>query len=109
MTAEYIQEGNNLDYTNATETAIAAGTLVVMGEICGIAACTIQPGETGVITTTGVWSLPKDDAAITAGAKVYYDDDAGEVTATASSNTFIGIAAAAAAAGDTAAAVRLNG
>ena len=109
MTAEYIQEGNNLDYTNSAETAVAAGTLIVMGEICGIAACTIQPGETGVISTTGVWSMPKDDAAITAGAKVYYDDDAGEVTATAGSNTLVGIAAAAAATGDTVAVVRLNG
>lgn len=109
MKVEYIQTGHNLDYVNTGETLITAGELVIIGEICAIAACTIPPGEKGVVSTNGVWLMPKDDAEISAGAKVYYDSDADEISATEGSNTFVGIAVAAAAAGDTSAAVRLNG
>lgn len=114
MKAEYQQEGKILNYTNPTEDFIEAGTLIIYGDICGIAATDMASGQLGTIATTGVWKMPKDKAAITGGAKVYYDEENNVVTATASaaketSNVFVGICVEEA---DTTAAfayVRLNG
>ena len=109
MKAEYQQKGETLNYTNPTEDFIEAGTLVVYGDICGIAATDLAPGQLGTIATTGVWRMPKNTEAITGGAKVYYDEGENVVTATASSNTFVGIAIEDADASATTVAVRLNG
>ena len=108
MTGTYKIQGNNIPYTNTGETAIPAGTLVIIGTIAGIAACTIEPGATGTVATTGVFTFGKDATDITAGAVVYYDDSADAVTITASGNTTIGVAIAAAGTSATTADVRLN-
>ena len=108
MIGIYKIPGNNIPYTNTGETAIPAGTLVIIGTIAGIAACTIEPGATGTVATTGVFTLGKDTTDITAGAVVYYDDSADAVTITASDNTKIGVAIAAAGTSATTVDVRLN-
>lgn len=104
MIGSYIQPGDNLNYVNATETVIAAGSLVVMGEVTGVAATTIEPSETGVIATRGVFEFEKDGTDITAGAAVYYDTENEKATANADNGLSggskkyhkIGLAAAAA-------------
>lgn len=73
MKANYEQKGDNWDYANPTEEVIEAGTLVVMGDVVGIAATRILPGEIGTVATTGVWSVPKDTSEIAAGEHVVYD------------------------------------
>lgn len=109
MKAEYQQKGETLNYTNPTDDFVEAGTLIIYGDICGIAATDIAPGQLGTIATTGAWRMPKDTAEITGGAKVYYDEENNVVTATASTNTFVGIAIEDADATAATVAVRLNG
>jgi predicted RecA/RadA family phage recombinase len=109
MKAEYINRGDNIDYVNPTEETIDAGTIVTLGEICGVAACRIGAGDLGTLATRGVWAIPKDTSEITAGAKVYYDAESDTATATAGSSPAIGVAIADAGADAGVVAVRLNG
>lgn len=121
MKAEYSHKGENLDYINPTEETITAGTVVVLGEICGVAATMIEPGELGTLATVGVWTMEKDASEITAGAKVYYDAENDVVTATAATekevgetkeniqNTFVGYATKDASTDASTVDVRLNG
>lgn len=108
MIGIYKIPGNNIPYTNTGETAITAGTFVIIGTIAGIAACTIDPGATGSVATTGVFTFNKDTTDITAGAVVYYDESADAVTITDTGNTKIGIAITAASTSATTVDVRLN-
>lgn len=117
MIGSYIKPGDNLNYVNATETVIAAGSLVVMGEVTGVAATTIEPSETGVIATRGVFEFEKDGTDITAGAAVYYDTENEKVTANAdnglsggSKKTYpkIGLATAAAGASSGTVAIKIG-
>lgn len=108
MTGTYIQPGNNINYSNDGETTIAAGTLIIMGLIAGVAATTIEPGELGTITTTGVFAFEKDTAAIEAGAAVYYDSENDAVTATETSGGKVGVAIEAADTNTNIVRVRLN-
>lgn len=109
MKATYIQPGDTLDYTNPTESTIEAGTVIVFGSKAAIAAADIPANETGAITLTGAWEIPKDNTAITAGATVYYNAESDKATATAEENTAIGTAIAAFGAEATTVIVRLNG
>ena len=47
MKAEYLQRGEALDYTNATEDTIPAGAIVAIATRLGVAGCDIPPGKTG--------------------------------------------------------------
>lgn len=109
MVGTYRIPGANIPYKNAGETAIPAGTFVLVGTIAGVAAGTIEPGANGSLATTGVFTFAKDSTDITAGAVVYYDDSADAVTITASGNTIIGVAIAAAGTSASTVDVRLNG
>ena len=80
--AKFIQNGNFIDYT--AESAVTAGDVIVIGALVGIAPYDIAAGSTGVIATSGVFSIvAANGASITAGDVVYIDED-GNVTATAS-------------------------
>ncbi len=108
MKAEYHQPGDTLNYINPTDDFITEETLVIFGSICGITATDIAPGQLGTLSTKGVYRMTKNTAAITGGAKVYYDEENDVVSAT-ESDVFVGIAIEDA---DTSAAtvlVRLNG
>ena len=108
MKAEYIQQGNNWDYTNATEETIKAGTIIIIGQVCTVAGCDIAPGETGTVVTDGVWSMPKSAAEIKAGTAVYYDEESDCASAT-KSDSVIGIAITDAPTEAAVVMVRLNG
>lgn len=127
MKAEYIQAGKNWDYVNPTNETIAAGTVIIIGNVAAVAAADIPPGETGAVATTGIWALPKDNSVIAAGDKVFYDSENDVATipaavqpkaeASDSSTTetetdspvFLGIASAAAPKDAGVVAIRLNG
>ncbi len=98
-----------IPYANAGESAILAGTPVVVGSIFGVAAAQIAVGETGWLETTGVWELAKASATTAdAGAVAYWDSSNSQVTGTASTNLPIGKFAIAAANGSTVATVLLG-
>lgn len=73
-TAQFIHDGNAIDYTPVG--AVAAGDVVVQNDLVGIAKLDIAAGELGALSVTGVFDLPKTvgvGEAIGAGAKVYWD------------------------------------
>ena len=105
--AEYLQRGESLDYTNATEDTIPDGAVVAIGSRVGVTGCPIPPGRTGSLHVVGVFEIAKTGTtAVELGQTVYFDgtgvtDTAGDVVA--------GYAAAPAAAGDDTILVKING
>jgi len=75
MKATFFQNGNMIDFTNSTDTAIAAGAVVSLNdERVGIAACDIAAGETGTLAISGVFTVAKAaGTAIKQGQAVKYD------------------------------------
>ena len=103
-----IQDGEVLAL--AAPYAVSSGGGALIGAIFGVAVTTLANGEVGNFQLEGVYTLPKaTGAAATLGAKAYWNDTNKNVTATASTNTLIGVFVAAYASGDTSALVRLNG
>lgn len=95
MAKNYIQAGEVLTITAAAD--IASGDPVVIEDIVGVSLSDVPTGEAGAVQIIGVWNLPKVSAgAINQGEKVYLTPG-GNITATASGNTYAGFAAMAAA------------
>lgn len=98
--ARLIAKGDSIDYTPAG--AVAAGQVVVVGEVVGVAPRAIAAGELGSLRMTGIHEMAKIGAtAIGAGVPVYWDDAANVVTPTAGSLKLIGVCAQAALSADT--------
>ncbi len=101
--AVFVHEGERIDYTPAAD--VAAGEVVVQGDLVGVATRDIQAGRLGALAVEGVFDFPKSTGAgtaISAGAAVYWDD-ANDVATTsdgAGANKLLGKAVAAAADGD---------
>ena len=76
------------DYTPGG--AIAAGEVVVLATAVGIAHLDIAASELGAISAGGGVYDTIADGALAAGAKVYWDDTANKVTATATANKMLG-------------------
>ena len=102
-----IQDGDVLPF--AAPYAVASGGGALIGAVFGVAVTALAHGEVGSFKLEGVFALPKATGAATLGAKCYWDNTNKNVTATAGSNTLIGVFVAAYASGDTLANVRLNG
>jgi len=81
MSATYIHEGNSIDYTPAAD--VAAGDVVVQGELVGVAKLDILANTLGALAVVGVFDFPKAiglGKAIAAGADVYWDADLRQAT-----------------------------
>lgn len=103
----YIQPGENITVDSPADVLSGAG--VAVGNLFGVANGDAQTGKPVVLSTVGVFDLPKTTANdITVGAALYWNDTAKEVTTTASGNTKIGVAIAAKSGAGTVA-TRLNG
>ena len=87
MKAEYLQRGEALDYTNATENTIPAGAVVTIATRLGVAGCDIPPGKTGSLHVCGVFEIAKSGTtAVEMGQTLYFDgtgvtDTAGDIVA----------------------------
>lgn len=106
MKARFVQEGKYIDYTASSD--IAAGDVVVIGGIVGVANGAIATGTTGAVAVYGVYEVEKDSNAITAGATVYWNSENGKASASSSGNTAMGKAVAAAGDSDTFVRVKLG-
>ena len=111
MSATFIHEGNSIDHTPAAD--VAAGEVVVQGELVGVAKLDIPASTLGSLAVAGVFDFPKatdGGSAIAAGAEVYWDESAGQATtdAAAGANKRIGRSIAAATDGDEAVRVRMS-
>lgn len=95
MKAIFVQDGAAIDYTPAAD--VAAGDVVVIGTLCAVAKLDIPANTLGAVAVTGVYDIAKGTTeAITAGAALYWDATNKVATATATSNTALGVAIAAA-------------
>ena len=75
----YVQPGESITLTAAA--AATSGDGVLVGSLFGVAAGDAAIGETMVLTTKGVFTMPKVSTDVMAvGAIVYWDDAAGLVT-----------------------------
>jgi len=103
-TANFIHDGNSIDYT-------PAGDVVIQNDLVGIAKQPIAAGVPGALAVVGVFEVPKPTGAGTAiavGAKVYWDATNSQATGTATGNTYMGKAIAAAGDDDATVRVRLS-
>ncbi len=110
-TATFVHEGKSIDHTPGSD--LAAGDVVVQGDLIGITKRDIATGQLGVLAVTGVFDVPKTaggDEAIAAGAKVYWDvaDGVAKTDDEAGANKYLGKTVAAVGDNDTAVRVRLE-
>lgn len=105
----FIQSGHHIDIT-APAGGVSSGDGVIVGSLFGIATTDAAEGETVLLTTTGVFDLPKlASAVIAAGDRVAWDVTAGQVNLPGTGRFPIGIAIAAAGNGVAVVRVRLDG
>jgi len=110
-TARFIHNGNSIDYTPGSN--VAAGDVIVQGDLIGIAKLDIASGTLGALAVTGIFDLPKtagSSKAIAAGAKVYWDvaDGVAKTDDESGANKYLGKTVAAAGDNDTTTPVRLE-
>lgn len=108
MEATYKGPGDSINYTPAA--AVAAGEVIVQGDLIGIAAEAIAASKLGSLKTRGHFEMAKAAVDMLAGHDIYWDEDNNVVTTTAGGNLYFGKTTAAAAAADaTVAALLLQG
>lgn len=107
MTAKYLNKGHNLDYVNGTGADIAAGDVVKIGDLIGVAGMDILQGELGTVVVHGVFVFPAKEGGedIEVGAKVYWATD----HADSAGSDLLGWCAVAEKTGDKTVAVKLLG
>ncbi len=93
MPAIFRQEGNSIPYTPVVDTP--AETVVVQGELVGIAKLDIPANEEGALHVVGVFEMSKATGGATAigvGLNVFWDDGADVITTNdaAGANKLIG-------------------
>lgn len=109
--ADTVQKGMYLDYTAGSD--IAAGDVVVIGSLVGVAPRPIANGDTGAVAVEGVYALPKPSSGsgsetISAGALVYYYAASGIANAAAATGVAAGYAVAEAVTGSATVNVKLD-
>lgn len=105
----FVQPGDSLAIAVPYAGGVTAGQGVLVGALFGVAA--VDGAQNAVIeaATQGVFDLTKEPSlAITAGARVFWDNTNRRVTTTATGNFSIGIATTAALAADATVRVWLN-
>lgn len=105
--ATFLQDGHSIDYTPGSD--VAAGDVVVLGSLVGIATRPIAANTRGALAVSGVFRITKlSTDEVTTGAVLYWDDTNKRVTLADSGNTRIGLAVAASPSGQATADVLIN-
>ena len=107
MDARYVQRGDAIDHTPMAD--VAAGDMVVLGKLVGVAKLDIKVAELGALALTGVYEVAKaSGAAFAVGMEVAWDaTNRKAVAAGASGSVKMGHAVALAGASDPTVFVRL--
>jgi predicted RecA/RadA family phage recombinase len=74
MTSTFVHKGGSIDHTPTAD--ITAGTVVVQGDLVGIAKLDIAANTLGSLSVTGIFDVPKiggPGMAMTTGTKLYWD------------------------------------
>lgn len=109
MAQNYVQEGDVLNYTNASGSTISSGAALLIGTWLGVALADIANTATGSVAIEGVFTVAKLSTDVVAqGALLYWDNTNKRLTTTASGNTQVGHAFAAAGNGATTVQIKLN-
>jgi len=106
--AIFRHDGGSIDYTPTVD--VAAGDVIVQGELVGVAKLDIKANTLGALAVMGVFDFAKatgGGTAITAGANVYWDNTNKVATTTATGNKLIGKCGKAAADADATVRVRM--
>lgn len=109
--ATFIHDGNSIDYTPAAD--VAAGAVVVQGDLIGVARAPIAANALGSLAVNGVFDFAKATGvgtAITAGANCYWDvaDGQAKTDAEGGANKLVGKCVKAAADADATVRIRLS-
>jgi predicted RecA/RadA family phage recombinase len=108
MASNFVKEGKYVTMT-APSGGCESGSTYKFGSLIVVALADADEGDAVECATSGVWTLAKTAGeAWTVGAKLYWDNTAGEWTTTTTSNTLAGYAHAAAASDATTGQVYLN-
>ena len=107
MKARYVQRGESIDYI--PEADVAAGDIIKVGNLVGVAKLDIKAGELGALALTGVYEVAKGTGvAFAAGMEVGWNaSDRQAVAAGASGSVKIGHAVSLSGASDQTVLVRL--
>lgn len=77
MAKNYVYEGKTIDFVNGTGSAVTSGSVVIIGNIIGVALVDIPDTESGAVAVEGVFTLPKVSGAVIAqGESVNWDASA---------------------------------
>ena len=109
MDAVFVQGGRSIDYT--PDSNVAAGDVVVQGDLVGVATRAIEANTLGALAVEGVFDFAKDTGsadAISAGARLYWDESEALATTESSGNVYLGKAVQAAAADAATVRVRMS-
>lgn len=71
----YVQHGASIDHTPVAD--VAAGDVIVQGDLVGVAVRNVKAGELGAIGVEGVFEFPKEaggGVAFSTGDLAYWDD-----------------------------------
>jgi predicted RecA/RadA family phage recombinase len=109
--AVFAHAGAAIDYTPGAD--VAAGDVVVQGDLVGVARFDIKSGVLGALAVSGVFDFPKTagaSTAIAAGTAVYWDiaDGVAQADSETGANKLLGKTVAAAGDDDAAVRVRLS-
>lgn len=110
-TVRFVHDGDAIDYTPSS--AVAAGDVVVQGELLGVAKQPIAANALGALAIKGVFDFPKASgvgSAITVGSNAYWDvaESVAKTDDESGANKLIGKTVKAAGDDDTTVRVRLN-
>ncbi len=99
MTANFKQTGDSIDYTPTSD--VAAGAVVVQGDLVGVTKLPIKAGDLGALAVAGVFDFPKatgSGSAIPVGSTLYWDvaEQVAKVDSESGANKLIGKSVAAA-------------
>ncbi|GAB6166156.1 hypothetical protein JCM19992_21560 [Thermostilla marina] len=109
--AVFVEQGEQIDYTPSAN--VAAGDVVVQGDLVGVARTPIPAGTPGSLAVAGVFDFAKESGGgvtFSAGQKAYWDET-NQVAVTTDGgglNKYLGKAVAAAADADSTVRVRLS-
>lgn len=105
----FVQEADWMTYTNSGSTTVAAGSVVVIGDMIGIAVADIAAGATGTVKTKGVFTLAATtNEAYVAGQQLYWKAATSKLIDDPTGNEKAGRAWAAKASAGTTVAISIN-
>lgn len=107
--AVFVHQGNAIDYTPSSD--LAAGTVVVIGDLIGVARTPLVADQLGSLAVSGVFDVVKQSGvALAAGAIAYWNNTTKVAVATDGSgaNKRLGKVVVAALAGDATVRIRLD-